>query len=96
MKKKDEELDMNKEIVITCKKHTHFLMTPRNHLDGSGCPVCDNIVSEASFKKMKEEMKYKDKFELILAICEDCREYHLYYLVKDKHGNCTKMNTWGC
>ena len=32
-----------KHIIVVCKIHEDFLITPKNHLKGSGCPLCLKI-----------------------------------------------------
>lgn len=32
----------HEKVVIICKKHSDFLQTPHNHLQGQGCPLCRN------------------------------------------------------
>jgi hypothetical protein len=74
-----EYLDMNVEVPIKCKKHNvYFLVTPQQHLDGNGCPVCDGIVSERTFADMKSKMK---KGDYAFHIREECQKWHLYYIV---------------
>lgn len=30
----------HQHVTIVCQKHGHFIQTPRNHLNGNGCPRC--------------------------------------------------------
>jgi very-short-patch-repair endonuclease len=32
----------NKKVIVTCKEHGDFLITPNNHTSGHGCPNCAN------------------------------------------------------
>lgn len=41
-----------KPVVITCKLHGNFSMTPLNHLLGHGCPICDAENPEALEEKL--------------------------------------------
>lgn len=34
------------KIIISCKKHGPFLQTPKAHLEGQGCPVCNKSKGE--------------------------------------------------
>ena len=39
----EQYLDMDKKVEIICPTHGSFFMTPRNHLNGHGCPDCGDI-----------------------------------------------------
>jgi len=41
-------------VLITCKKHGHFLQVPKDHLNGCGCPKCKNKTQTLIFYKLKE------------------------------------------
>lgn len=38
--KREKLLDMDKPVCITCPEHGDFWVTPREHLEGIGCPDC--------------------------------------------------------
>ena len=38
------------KIIITCPKHSDFLITPNNHLLGKGCPICKMSYGERKIK----------------------------------------------
>lgn len=44
-------------IEITCKEHGNFLQTPNNHLQGRGCPICNQSKLEAHIGKLLDENK---------------------------------------
>jgi hypothetical protein len=46
--KKTEEayLDLDTKVIIICKEHGEFEVTPRNHLAGQGCPDCSDYVKQ--------------------------------------------------
>lgn len=39
-------------IVVTCKEHGPFMVTPLMHLVGYGCPVCDYLDPDALSDKL--------------------------------------------
>ena len=43
-------LKIDKQVIIKCKIHKEFLQTPREHLNGCGCPKCAN----SSTSKMEQ------------------------------------------
>lgn len=43
------------KVIITCPIHGDFEQTPNHHLQGQGCPVCNNICSKSN-KRSKGEL----------------------------------------
>lgn len=39
----EEPVDLDREVRMYCRIHGEFLLTPRLHLTGSGCPVCNRM-----------------------------------------------------
>lgn len=83
-------LNAIKKIIIVCKKHGDFSITPNNHLRGKGCPICRLSNGEREIKKILElkNVKYirqkffKDcihikplKFDFYLPDYNVCIEY---------------------
>ena len=51
----DEEVDTDIPITIICKEHGDFVMTPRMHLAGHGCPDCEaGILLDGISNKIKQ------------------------------------------
>lgn len=44
------------KVIIICRTHGNFLQTPKNHLNGQGCPVC------GAAKSIAARTKSRDKF----------------------------------
>lgn len=38
-----ESVDMDREVRVYCRTHGEFLLTPRLHLAGQGCPMCNRM-----------------------------------------------------
>jgi hypothetical protein len=43
------------KVVITCPSHGHFSQNPFNHLNGAGCPVCNNSKGERKVWKFLKD-----------------------------------------
>lgn len=56
---KVEYIKNNIEITITCPKHGDFKQTPANHLQGKGCPFCNQSHLENEVKTFLEENNIK-------------------------------------
>jgi hypothetical protein len=48
----------DKEVILTCKKHGNFNITPHLHLSGSGCPKCTGSRGEKLLDTIFQEMGY--------------------------------------
>jgi very-short-patch-repair endonuclease len=50
----------NKNIIIICKKHGKFKQQPNNHLNGTGCPICNSSKGELRISRyfMNNKIKY--------------------------------------
>lgn len=53
-------------IEIICREHGNFLQTPNNHLQGRGCPICNQSKLEAHIAKLLDDndMKYEVQWHL--------------------------------
>jgi len=58
-------IDSNKKVEITCLTHGNFKQTPRSHLDGRGCPKCNNSKGEqlVSNTLTKMNLQFKQQFK---------------------------------
>lgn len=52
-------LNAIKKVIVICKKHGDFLITPNNHLRGKGCPVCRLSYGEREIKNILDVKKVK-------------------------------------
>lgn len=54
------------KLTITCKEHGDFTMTANNHLNGSGCPACNNSKGEQEVKLILDKygIAYIQEFRL--------------------------------
>ena len=54
------------KLIITCKEHGDFTMTANNHLNGSGCPACNNSKGEQEIKTLLEKygIEYIQEYRL--------------------------------
>jgi hypothetical protein len=48
------------KVIIICKKHGDFLVTPQNHLAGSNCPTCGREHTTEIAKQQTTSWKYSD------------------------------------
>lgn len=48
--------DTSNKVIVTCREHGQFLVTPGNHLNGQGCPLCSKprLVQDDEIKRFKE------------------------------------------
>ena len=51
----------HEKVSIICKIHGIFLQRPNDHLNGSGCPKCKNIISSKCHKSSLEQFIEKSK-----------------------------------
>lgn len=54
---KTEYVHTDKPVIVTCKDHGDFNITPHSHLRGNGCPICGKRVS---YKKQKSAVGIND------------------------------------
>lgn len=59
----------SKKITIVCKKHGDFKTSPRNHLNGCGCPICKESKGERKIRIIlnKNKINYKLQYNF-----DDC------------------------
>jgi len=76
----------NKKICVICPIHGEFLVTPNNHLRGSGCPKCvgKNKITEEVIQKFRKvhgdkydysKVKYVDAATKVCIICPEHGEF---------------------
>lgn len=58
------------DLLVTCPKHGDFPITPRNHRQGKGCPICRESQGEKLLRKLfkKYGIIYKRQYKF-----EDCK-----------------------
>ena len=39
------------KIIIICPIHGTFIQSPKNHLNGQGCPICGKVIRYKNVKK---------------------------------------------
>ena len=49
------------KVKIICKEHGIFVQTPRSHVTGSGCPLCDKSNIIFNKRKIINNIKYIEK-----------------------------------
>lgn len=54
-----EYVNMNTKIIVTCKKHGEFSITPLQHLQGKSCSKCKKISLSVAKKLKKSTLKSK-------------------------------------
>lgn len=54
------------KVIVTCKKHDDYLITPNNHLRGRGCPVCKESKGELKIRNflIANKIEYKREYSL--------------------------------
>lgn len=56
---KVEYINTNSKVIITCPKHGDFLQTPKIHIKGSGCSICNQSKGENMVMKFLNENNIK-------------------------------------
>ena len=51
--------DEEGKVIVTCKKHGSFKITPDNFFHGVGCPICAESNLEGEMRRFLEENKIK-------------------------------------
>ena len=59
------------EVIITCPKHGDFPQTPSSHLNGSGCPKCNNYKGEIAIRNFLTECKIEFEEQKKFDDCKD-------------------------
>ena len=87
---KTEYISAIKNVIITCRKHGEFMITPNNHLRGESCPVCRLSRGEIKIKILLDtsgieyirQKSFKDcihirplKFDFFIPKINTCIEY---------------------
>ena len=79
-------INNNTPVIITCPIHGDFEQTPRQHLKGNGCPICNGskITTEEFIRKAKKihgdkydysKVEYKGNLEKVCIICSKHGEF---------------------
>jgi hypothetical protein len=61
------------KVKINCKKHGCFYQIPKEHLKGSGCPICAKLINSFSFEQWKDINK-DNKAILYVIECSNTEE----------------------
>lgn len=74
------------KVTLTCNDHGNFLMTPDNHLKGTGCLACKQVAMSKLFRKD------------ISTFLEQAREAHgdRYDYSKTDYSHCLNAVTMSC
>lgn len=64
-------INSNTKIEILCNIHNIFLQTPRDHLDGHGCPICKSSRGENKISKYLDENNISYIREYRFADCKN-------------------------
>ena len=62
------------EVIIICPIHGDFPQTPANHLQGEGCPKCNNYKGEIAIRNFLTECKIEFEEQKKFDDCKDKRQ----------------------
>ncbi len=79
-------IDMREKIIIICSKHGEFQQSPRSHLAGSGCPVCNESKGERRVAKYLDELKLLYKRQYKNKKCKDKKLLPFDFIVRVDDG----------
>ena len=84
---KVDYINNDTKVIITCKTHGDFTQSPKNHLNGFGCYLCNNSNSETLIEDIliENEISYKPQYTF-----PDLRHKSILYFdfgILDKNGN---------
>jgi hypothetical protein len=79
--------NINTKVIITCPKHGDFLQRPRDHLQGKGCPKCNDSFGEKYISQVLDKLniqylreykisEYNYKYDFYLPKYNIYIEYH--------------------
>jgi hypothetical protein len=60
-------VDINTKIIIICPTHGEFSKQPNNHLNGQGCPKCNNLKDTLNDFIFKANKKHNNKYDYSLV-----------------------------
>lgn len=63
--------DRETKVIITCKIHGDFSQRPKNHLDGKGCPRCQNSRGENKISKVLKSLGVEFQREKTFEGCRN-------------------------
>ena len=85
-------------MVVVCRKHGDFLISPKAHLSGKGCPKCNKKIrggnkEEFSNFIQKAKEKYGDRYDYSKVkdignnekICVICKEHGEFWVSPKEH-----------
>lgn len=68
------------KVLITCPTHGDFMMTPNNHLQGQGCPICNKVSTQDFIEKAKlvhgarynySKVDYREHSNKVIITCPE-------------------------
>jgi hypothetical protein len=75
------------KITITCPYHGDFSQTPRDHLTGCGCPVCNFSKGELIIKAHLQKHNIKHIYQFKISDCKFINHLIFDFAVFDEHDN---------
>ena len=89
----------NEKVIIVCKTHGDFKITPNSHLDGAGCRKCSTIKNTDKLRKTKEQfieeaiIKHTYKFDYSKVVYVNyhskiiiiCKDHGVFQQTPGKH-----------
>jgi very-short-patch-repair endonuclease len=72
-----EYIGAHEKVKIICKKHGEFLQKPNAHLDGQGCPVCNNSKGEEKIIQFLKENNINFEYQKSFDNCKN--KYKLFF-----------------
>jgi hypothetical protein len=85
---KSEYTNSNTKIIVICKSHGEFLITPKNHLSGQGCTKCAGVYKRTNSEFISEsnlvhknkydysKTNYKNNRDKVTIICPEHGEFN--------------------
>lgn len=62
------------KVCIICPEHGEFWQTPNNHLNGQGCPICNESKGELFIKEVLEELSIKYIQQFKISVPQEIRK----------------------
>jgi len=81
--KKTEYIDSKTKVIIICPKHGEFTQKPNDHINGKGCPICNESKGEKEIRKFLEINNIKYEREKQFKDCKDKRKLPFDFYLPD-------------
>ena len=75
----------HKKVIIICKKHGEFLQKPNSHLDGQGCPVCNNSKGEENITQFLKENNINFEYQKSFDNCKNKHSLFFDFYLPEKN-----------